>query len=147
MTEQESKPSAAPVIEKGSIIETGSALISGAVFGLVGAVVGNRIGALGNSARHSLSGKVGGWIGGLTLGTISLYASFEKKRKSAETVDNLKQEVASLRAQLESEDAEKNYAPPKPGALPEQKAPAPNIHTVRYDAALERAAPHYEQQL
>lgn len=103
MNDDENIDNAPKKASRDVIIETGAAAVSALAFGLVGAVIGNKVGALGDSKRHQLHSAIGGWVGGAVAATLSLYASFKTKLERDEKIRGLEDDNKMLREKLAQE--------------------------------------------
>lgn len=86
-----------------AVIDTGAALASASAFGMFGAVVGRAVGSMGSSGHYNLSGKIGAWLGGVTMAVLSLYASFRSREQHERIISDLRDENVRLRAELSGE--------------------------------------------
>lgn len=86
-----------------AVVDTGAALASAGAFGLFGAVIGRELGSLGSSNHYNLSGKIGAWLGGVTMAVLSLYASFRSREQHERIISGLREENMRLRAELNGE--------------------------------------------
>jgi hypothetical protein len=141
--------------QNNAAVNTGAALVSGALFALVGTVVGSKVGGIANDRHHGLGSKIGGWVGGITFSVLSLYANFKSQArhlaqlKTAQKPAEPPMQAAELIETLDAQAGKSSET-----ALPEtktsdalgvQKIPAMRVHSPSYEQAL-NAAPHENLQ-
>lgn len=114
-----------------AVIDTGAALASASAFGLFGAVIGRAVGSLGSSTHYNLSGKIGAWLGGVTMAVLSLYASFRSREQHERIIGGLREENMRLRAELNGEPL------PPAQMLPQNAAPKNIIEGAEHHELIE----------